>query len=123
MSLIGAMLATKRAEGLSREKLRELQQRRLRKLVSFARARSPYYRALFAGAGEDFSLADLPVTTKPQMMAAFDRVLTDPAVTMARVEAFTGDLENVGRMLDGKYLVFRTSGSTGNPAVLLYGRR
>ena len=123
MSLIGAMLATKRAEGLSREKLRELQQRRLRKLVSFARARSPYYRALFAGAGEDFSLADLPVTTKPQMMAAFDRVLTDPAVTMARVEAFTGDLENVGRMLDGKYLVFRTSGSTGNPAVVLYDRR
>ena len=55
-------------------------------------------------------------------MARFDEVLTDRSVSMARVQAFTQDLDNVGRMLDGKYLVFKTSGSTGHPAVVLYDR-
>jgi len=30
------------------------------------------------------------------------------------------DLSNVGKKLDGKYLVYTTSGSTGNPCVVLY---
>lgn len=123
MSLLGAMIQTWRGGGLSREELARLQRRRLRAQVAFARANSPFYRQLYAGVGEDFDLKDLPAVTKPQLMESFDRALTDSRVTMARVDAFTEDLDRVGRMLDGKYLVFKTSGSTGNPAVVLYDRR
>ena len=55
-------------------------------------------------------------------MANFDRILTDRQITMQKIDAFTEDLDHVGRMLKGKYLVSKTSGSTGNPAVVLYDK-
>ena len=119
MSLMSAMATTYRSGNASREKIAQLQQKRLNKLVSYAKANSPYYRRLFADSGNPVRLADLPATSKPTMMANFDDVVTDRNVTMSRIYAFTQDLDNIGRMLDGKYLVFKTSGSTGNPAVVL----
>ena len=120
MSLLIAMLTTYGKDRASRQKLEWIQQKRLRALVRYAREHSPFYRELYGEVGKDFTLSDLLPVTKPELMAHFDDVMTDRAVTMARVEAFTQDLDNVGRMLDGRYLVFRTSGSTGHPAVVLY---
>ena len=122
MGLLQAMVKTCRADHLSRGELEQLQQRRLHALVRFAKENSPYYRELFAEVGEEFRLEDLPPTSKPEMMANFDRVLTDSAITMRRIEEYTKDPDHIGRMIDGKYLVFKTSGSTGNPAVVLYDK-
>ena len=123
MSLPGAMISTWRGGRLSGEKLAACQRRKLEKLVRFARENSPYYQELFSGIGPDFCLSDLPATSKPDMMAHFDRVVTDRHVTMRRIEEYTRDPDHIGRMMDGKYLVFKTSGSTGNPAVVLYDRK
>ena len=123
MGLVGAMIKTRRSDGASREKLAQIQQDRLKKLVEYARKNSPFYADLYQNIKEDFRLEDLPPITKPQLMADFDRAVTDRNVTMKRVEEFCCDLDHVGRMLDGKYLVFRTSGSTGNPAVVLYDQK
>lgn len=123
MSLIKAMLRTYQGNDLSREKIAAIQKKRLRKLVDHARKNSPYYKKLFEDVGEDFRLSDLPPTTKPQMMSRFDEVVTDRNVTMKRIDEFTKDIDNVGRMIDGKYLIFKTSGSTGNPAVVLYDKQ
>ncbi|MBQ5417548.1 MAG: AMP-binding protein, partial [Oscillospiraceae bacterium] len=123
MSLAFTMLETYKAAKLSREKTAVLQQMRLNMLVSYARANSPYYRHLYKDIGERFTLADLPVTDKPGLMSEFDNVLTDRNITMRRIDEFTAVPDNVGRMLDGKYLIFKTSGSTGNPAVVLYDKR
>ena len=122
MSLLGAMLKTYGKDRGPRETLERLQQKRHRALVRYAREHSPFYGELYKGLGDDWTLSDLPPVTKPELMARFDEVLTDRSVSMARVQAFTQDLDNVGRMLDGKYLVFKTSGSTGHPAVVLYDR-
>lgn len=123
MGLVGAMIKTRRSGGASREKLAQIQQDRLQKLVEYARKNSPFYADLYQNIKEDFRLEDLPPITKPQLMADFDRAVTDRKVTMKRVEEFCSDLDHVGRMLDGKYLVFKTSGSTGNPAVVLYDQK
>ena len=120
MSLLGTMLKTYGKDRAPRETLERLQQKRLRALVEYAREHSPFYGELYKGLGNGWTLSDLPPVTKPELMARFDEVLTDRSVSMARVQAFTQDLDNVGRMLDGKYLVFKTSGSTGHPAVVLY---
>ena len=122
MSLLGAMLKTYGKDRGPRETLERLQQKRLRALVRYAREHSPFYGELYKGLGNGWMLSDLPPVTKPELMARFDEVLTDRSVSMARVQEFTQDLDNVGRMLDGKYLVFKTSGSTGHPAVVLYDR-
>ena len=122
MSLIREMIKTRRGNGLSREEMARLQQRRLKKLVRFARKNSPFYEDLYKEIGEDCRLEDLPPVSKPDLMADFDRVVTDCRISMKRVDAFCGDLDHVGRMLDGRYLVFKTSGSTGNPAIVLYDK-
>ena len=122
MSLIRAMIKTYRGNGYSRDKLSRVQKDRLKELVRYARENSPFYKGLYKNIGEGFSLEDLPPVSKPELMANFDHVVTDRHVTMERIDEFCTDPDHVGRMLDGKYLVFRTSGSTGNPAVVLYDK-
>ena len=122
VSLIRTMIKTYSGNRFSRDKLAAVQEDRLKKLVLFSKANSPFYKNLYQHTGADFRLAGLPPVSKPEMMADFDRVVTDRHVSMKRVDEFCEDLDHVGRMLDGKYLVFKTSGSTGNPAVVLYDK-
>ncbi len=120
MSLLGKMAATRGGDKRPREKNLNISGKRMRELVDYARKNSPFYKELYAGISEDFKLADLPPVTKPQMMASFDDILTDRSISMKKIEEFTSDLDNIGHKIDGKYLVFKTSGSTGVPAVILY---
>ena len=122
MGLLIAMLQTWRSNKADQETQKRLQLQRLQDLVRYARTHSPYYQALYAGIGEDFRLEDLPTTNKPEMMSRLDEVFTDRQITMKRIHAFTEDIGNVGRMIDGKYLIFKTSGSTGHPATVLYDK-
>ena len=122
MSLLATMARTYGKDRVSREKLERIRRKRLRALVAYARKNSPFYGELYRGLGDCWILSDLPPVAKPELMARFDDVVTDRTVTMARVRDFTKDVDNVGRLLDGKYLVFQTSGSTGHPAVVLYDK-
>lgn len=122
LGLMRAMVSTWRSGKLSHTERLALQERRLRELVRHAREGSPYYAALYRGLGEQFNLADLPATNKREMMAHFDDWCTDRAITLERVRRFMEEPDNIGRQMDGKYLVFTTSGSTGEPSVVLYDR-
>ena len=123
MSLISAMLKTYKANKMPQNELKKLQQKRLEKIVKYARKNSPYFTELYKEVGNSFKLEDLPVTNKVDMMNNFDKWLTDRNINMQRIEEYTKDIDNVGRMLDNKYLVFKTSGSTGNPATILYDKQ
>lgn len=120
MNLLKAMYLTHKAEKMSAEKRIELQQQRLNDLVAYAKANSPYYKELYKEIGETFSLTNLPATNKVALMENFDNWMTDRNVTKKKVDHFMSDLSNVGKKMDGKYLVYTTSGSTGNPCVVLY---
>ncbi|MBP5450968.1 MAG: phenylacetate--CoA ligase family protein [Treponema sp.] len=122
MGLLGKMIKTHKGDRWSREKIAEVQKKRLNALVKMVKEKSPFYKKLYADVGEDFSLSDLPPVSKPELMSQFDEVLTDRNITMERIENFTQNLDNIGRMIDDKYLIFKTSGSTGNPAVVLYDK-
>lgn len=123
MSLISAMVKTHKGNDLTQDKIKKIQYKRLNKLVNYARNNSSYFRELYSDVGNDFKLEELPTTNKVEMMKCFDSWLTDRNINMQRIEEFTSDIENVGRMIDGKYLIFKTSGSTGNPAVILYDKQ
>lgn len=123
MGLVKEMIRTYCGNDASREKLAKLQDKRLKELVANARKKSPFYQELYKDIPEDFALEDLPPVSKPRLMANFDRVMSDGNITMKRVDEFTQNLDNIGRMIDGKYLIFKTSGSTGNPAVVLYDKQ
>ncbi len=94
-----------------------LQQARLKELVEYARINSPYYRELYKDVPEDFSLQDLPPVNKRTLMEHWDDWVCDRDLKLSQVESFMQDKSNIGRLLNGEYIVFTTSGSTGNPLV------
>lgn len=101
---------------VQREDLRNI---RLREMVLWAKENSSIYRELYHNIGSDFSLTDLPPVNKVQLMSQFDEWLTDPTVKLSDIEHFMENQDNIGRKILGKYMVFTTSGSTGNPLVAL----
>ncbi len=100
------------------------QDRRLATLVAYARDHSPFYQRLYADVpAHGWTLANLPPTTKPELMAAFDDWVTDPRIARAGLEAFIGDPARIGEpYLDGLF-VCTTSGTTGHPALIVHDRR
>lgn len=104
---------------LAPAKREALQRERLQKIVTWARAQSPYYASLYRGIPDNFRLSDLPPVQKPDLMAHWNDWVTDRSLRLADVEAFMTDPDHIGRKFAGHYLVFTTSGSTGNPLVML----
>lgn len=120
ISLIKAMALTRRADRMTIEERSALQQSRLRELVTYVKENSPYFAEAYKNLDAGTPLSELPVTSKAEMMAHFDSWLTDRSITKEKIDRFMEDLSNVGKKLDGKYLVYTTSGSTGNPCIMLY---
>ncbi|MBQ6489605.1 MAG: phenylacetate--CoA ligase family protein [Solobacterium sp.] len=94
-----------------------LQTQRLQEIVRYARENSPYYQKLYRDVPESFQLSDLPATDKRTLMDNWNDWVCDRDLTLEDVERFMEDKKNIGVWLNGKYLVFTTSGSTGNPLV------
>src|SRR3954465_3431247 len=90
-------LALKRGRRLEPGRLEEEQRARLRTLVRRAVRGSAFYRAKYRGIDPHrFPLHELPPTNKGELMANFDRAVTDPAVTRAELERFMEDPDNSG---------------------------
>jgi len=100
-----------------------LQRVRLRRLIEYARTRSPFYRGRYSALppGVD-DPAELPRVSKSELMADFDGWATDPAVTRATAEAFISDPARIGQLYLDRYVAFSSSGTTGTPAVFLQDR-
>ena len=96
------------------------QQVRLRRLIEYARSRSPFYRERYAALPRRVrELPELPPVSKSELMADFEGWATDPAVTRKTAEAFIADPARIGRLYLDRYVAFSTSGTTGTPAVIL----
>ena len=95
-------------------------QKRLHEMVEWARKNSPYYAELYKNLPENYSLTDLPTVNKRQLMEHWNDWITDRNLTLSEVEKFMEDPNNIGRKIKNKYMIFTTSGSTGNPLVSIY---
>ncbi|MBL8798397.1 MAG: phenylacetate--CoA ligase family protein [Planctomycetia bacterium] len=110
----------RRAASLSPARLADLQTRRLRQLVRHAAEHAPFFRDRYRGLDLDrVELADLPTTSKPELMEHFDRTVTDPAVRRDDIEKFIDHPENHTRLFRGRCVVSHTSGSQGQPMLLV----
>lgn len=108
---------------LDASKVKARQEQRLRALLAHAVERSPYYRRRFAGLDvARCALADLPTLTKAEMMEHFDELVTDPRLKKADLRDFVDDTRNLGRFHLGLYGVSHTSGSQGQPALIVQDR-
>lgn len=123
MKKIGILKAMKLCmdyEKMEEEQKQEIRNQRLTDIVAHVREYSPYYRELYRNLPDSFSLTDLPATDKKSLMENWDHWVCDRNLTLAEVEEFMENMDNIGRKLKNRYLVFTTSGSTGNPLVAIY---
>jgi len=91
---------------------------RTARLIRFARAHSAYYRRAWRALPDrELALSEVPVATKHDLMAHFDEWVTDRAVSRTGVEAFTADRAHIGERYLGRYVIWKSSGSTGEPGV------
>lgn len=103
--------------------LQMIQHRRFVELLGFAREHSSYYRDHYRGfptALSSVDLADIPIVTKPDLMAHFDDWMTDPCITRSGVDAFLADPTTIGERYLGRFAVWTTAGTTGKPGIFVH---
>ena len=101
--------------------LERVAQQRLERLVAIARERSLFYQRLYRGLSVDACrIAQLPVVTKPELMANFDHAVTDPELSGALVRQFLADEGRAGHPLLDRYAVWSSSGTTGEPGIFVH---
>ena len=103
-----------------RKRIEALQLKRLRRLVEKVRQDSPLFRKLYSDlrASRLIELHELPVTRKPDLMREFDDWLTIRYLPLTRARDHLRDLNQLGVPI-GDVAVFRTSGTSGEPAVIV----
>jgi phenylacetate-CoA ligase len=119
-----AFLLSVRRLGWSPERLAAERERRLRELLQWSFDHSDFWRERLAGHDlSTFTEADLPslpILTKKELMANFDRVVTNPKLTLERVNDHVNHLDG-DAYLDEEYRVVVTSGTGGTRGLFVYG--
>ena len=96
------------------------QRLRLNLLVEAATRGSSLYRERLQGiASTDVQLISIPVVGKEELMQRFDEWVTDPELDLAELRAFTADPKRIAEPYLGKYMVWESSGSAGQPGMFV----
>ncbi|TMH07063.1 MAG: phenylacetate--CoA ligase family protein [Betaproteobacteria bacterium] len=91
---------------------------RFRAMVEYARDHSRFYAEAYRNLPRQISVPqEVPVVGKRTLMAHFDDWVTDEAVTQAGVDAFMRDKHAVGDRYLDRYIIWKSSGTTGEPGV------
>ncbi len=93
--------------------------RRLAALLASARAHTQLHAERLRGLPDDAPLQALPVLHKDEWMARFEDGVADPALTRAAVHDFVADPARVGTPLLGRYALWESSGSSGQPGLFV----
>jgi phenylacetate-coenzyme A ligase PaaK-like adenylate-forming protein len=120
---LAKMREFRRAARMTRAEFEALKLTKLRRLVRHARDRSPYYRRIIEERRIDVDRCapgDFPVLTKSILMQNFDDICTVRGLTKAKVAEFLTRSKDPGDLLDGKYRVIHTSGSSGEVGYFVY---
>ena len=102
-------------EGIAR-----LRARRLEELLVHAHAESAFYRRHHhASSAATRELAEYAPVDKTTLMSHFDEWVTDPRLRYDRIKEFISDPQRIGEPYLGRYAIWTSSGSTGQPGVFV----
>jgi len=111
--------SVKEASILDRSLLEKLQSERLQDIFAYARAHSPYLRQKYEDLPESPHLDEIPVSLRSELTGHFNDWVTDPEVKESDIKNFLSDTNNIGTKFLGKYTVMTTSGTSGDPLIML----
>ena len=95
---------------------RRLREQRLARLIDATLSDSPFYRQRQPHAR---CLGDFQPVTKAELMQHFDDWATDRRITQAAAHAFVDDPHRIADAWLGDYLVWTSSGTTGEPGLFV----
>jgi phenylacetate-CoA ligase len=98
------------------------QSTRLARLREAAIRRSPFYRRGHHGLA-DAPLQALPPVQKTELMESFDDWVTDPRIHLSDLHGFLRDPQRIGDAYAGSFVVWESSGSSGEPGVFVQDAR
>ena len=106
----------------TRQQLLAHQRERVQAVLHHAVSASPYYRETIGHlVARGAPLEEFPVLTKNQLVANFDRIVTDRGLNLADIERHLAG-EHAADLLFGQYRACATGGTTGVRAVMVYDR-
>ncbi len=104
--------------------LAERQSRRLFELLRAAAGGSAFYRRRFEGRDPaSIRLDSLQPVRKPELMRAFDDWVADPVLRLDALRGFVADRSRIADAFAGRYLVWESSGSSGEPGIFVQDAR
>jgi phenylacetate-CoA ligase len=104
----------------TREQLLAYQRDRLQASLHHAVAASPFFRETIGPlVARGAPLEAFPVLTKSQLVANFDRIVTDSRLTLSDIERHLAG-PNAADLMFGQYRACATGGTTGVRAVMVY---
>lgn len=96
------------------------QQGRLSQVLSAALRDSRLYQELMPrGTDARTPLDQLPVVARGQLMERFDDWVADPRLKLDELRAFTADPDRIAEPWLGRYMVWESSGTTGQPGIFV----
>ena len=96
------------------------QRRRLTDLLAAAARGSSLYRRILGGRDPAaVNLVDLPVMRKTELMQQFEDWVTDPELKLDELRRFAADPSRIGEPFLDRYVVWESSGSSGEPGVFV----
>lgn len=113
----------------SAAQIKNLQQKRLRKMLKYAYEYSAYYRRMFNVSGitarniGTVPLEDFPTIDKKTLFSHFDEIITVSDITQNELRWFDKSAEKDRRAFKRKYHVVHSSGSTGKPGYFVYDNK
>jgi phenylacetate-CoA ligase len=123
LAWIKAVWERARVQRLSRLQLEAEQAEKFRALVRLVYERSPFYRAIIRERSLDVDRcrpSDFPVLTKQTVADNFDQMLTDSRLSRSRIEQFLTQSRDPSELLDGRYHVLHSSGTSGTVGYMVY---
>ena len=114
---------------MSVQKMRMLQEKKLRKMLHHAWEHSAYYRRSFEEAGikedqlDQLPLSCFPTIDKNSLLEHFDELVTLPDITQKQLREFDTRQSADRKAYKGKYHVVHSSGSTGKPGYFVYDEK
>ncbi|MCH5264555.1 MAG: phenylacetate--CoA ligase family protein [Lachnospiraceae bacterium] len=126
LHLLWDLYQLKRNEYKTREQIRTLQDKKLRKLLYYAYDHSTYYKRTFEQAGitreqiRKLPISAFPTIDKKILMEHFDEIVTREDIMQEELRMFDEGSSTEQKEFRGKYHVVHSSGSTGIPRYFVY---
>lgn len=126
LNLLVSLYKLKKNTNKTRDKIKEIQNKKLRKILKYAYNNSEFYYKLFSDSGitedqiESLPINCFPAIDKTILIKNFEKLVTVKGLSQEELRKFDITENKNNKLFKDKYHIVHSSGSTGKPVYFLY---